>query len=533
MKKLLLFLLLLTSTITKAQIGGGYDFALNFGGAGSTINEMRYDANGNLFFTATIWGKCIFAGTQLNPGGYGTQALNEVIYGKISPDGTQTLLKRNIGSLHGRFDADGNLYAILSVGFPTAPVDYGNGIINNTNGVKLLKISNTGVAQWMKNIDTGSDVLSGESGKAAATITGMQITPDGNIFAVIAANNPSRNPPNAQFTYPNRIIKFNPSGDELWHTDVFSYSLYQISVPRIFVDDAGQVTFGLYNNDNKLYYNGEAIASQMSNYLSSAYSIVISLNADGSKKSAFADTKSSTAIVVFEGLNPINGNLYLNYSFSGNVKPTEAPFKDVVPIVQGGSTYAATGIMGLNSAGQYLDFKTAVDYKPNYEDIFRYGSNFVSIANKSANSVYEQGNYLFNDAKNYSVIEFLDQDFNFVKAFKVPESSIAALFQNKVAFGGAFKGNLTFGTTTLTQSFNDTDFQTLYPSYASLKADIFIAVADTNSIVTPAPANWLGVDNNWNNTANWSTGLVPDVSTIVKFNANTAQIVSSPKNSTV
>lgn len=525
MKKFLLFLFLLASTISKAQIGGGYDLAMNFGGAGTTVNQMQYDTNGNLFFIATVMGKNLFAGTQIDPGAYFGQPQAEMIYGKIAPNGTQTLIKRIPSGGEGRLDADGNLFMILRSGFPTAPIDFGNGIINDTNGAKLLRINNTGVAQWMKNIDTGSDILSGATGKAIINVQGMQFTPDGNLFAIIAANNPSPTPPTSQFTHPTRIIKFDANGDKVWHTEVFSGGTNgTITVPKIFVNDAGQLTFGINSTTNQFYYNGEAIASQMSVYSLglSQYSIVISLNADGSKKSVIADTGTNAA-VTFQGLNPINGNLYINYGVFANAKSTVAPFNNF-PFVQTSAPYSGGGTLVFNSSGQFLNYLTGSDFVPPLATMVRNGNKFAALYSVGANGVYERGNYIFNSTTDYSVLEFLDQDFNFVKALKTPIASSIALYQDKASITGEFKTNLTFGSTTLIASYNDTDFATRFPVFASLKTDMFIAVADAALIAPQSPANWLGVDNNWNNTANWSTGLVPDATTIIRFNTTAAQM---------
>ncbi len=523
---LILALLLLSSlNQTYAQLGNGWDSAFNFGGAGNSVTEMRYDANGNLYFLATVMGKNLFAGTQIDPGGFGSYPNTEIIYGKIAPNGTQTLLKQIKGGGEGRLDADGNLLMILRLGFPTAPVDFGNGIINNTIGAKLLKISNTGVTQWMKPIKTGSKENYGAAGVAILNVQGMQFTPDGNLYVVTAANGAALNPPTPTFSNPHRIIKFNANGDEVWHTELFSNATGGISVPKIFVDDAGQVTFGIYDTSNLWYYNGEALASQMGVYSfgRSAYSIVISLNADGSKKNTIADLGTNAA-TTFSGLNPINGNLYIGYSVYAPKVSTQFPFSTLPNIYAGNAMFEnflyVTNVTPIyNNAGQFVKYILNKDV-PVLSTMVRNGNRFVSALNLQDNVVYEKGAYIFN---NTAVLEFLDQDFNFVKALAVPKTSTIAVYQDKVSINGEFKTPLTFGTKTLTPGFNDPDFGTRFPIFGSLKSDMFITVADAAVIAPPIAANWLGVDNNWNNTANWSGGKVPDASTIVKFNANTAQ----------
>ncbi len=481
---LLLTLLLSGLTQTFAQLGNGWDSAFNFGGAGNSVSEMRYDANGNLYFLASVMGKNLFAGTQIDPGGFGSFPSNETIYGKIAPDGTQTLLKRIKSAGEGRLDADGNLYMILRAGYPSAPIDFGNGIINNTFGAKILKISNNGIAQWIKPIVTGTAEQYGAAGIAILNVQGMQITPDGNLYVVTAANGLALNPPNTQYTNPHRIIKFNASGDEVWHTELFtSSSLAGIAVPKIFVDDAGQVTFGLYDRSNLWYYNGEALASQMGVYQNTAYSLVISLNADGSKKNTIADL-GTNATTTFSGLNPINGDVYISYSAYSAKASTQAPFSTLPNIYAGtffeNSLYVFNGMLVYNSAGQYLKYILSKD-APVLTTITRSGNNFVSSLSKTLNEVYTKGNYNFTSTTDYGVLEFLDQNFNFIKALQVPKINIATIYQNKVSISGEFKTPLTFGSKTLTPSFNDTDFGTRFPFFASIKADMFIAVADNGT----------------------------------------------------
>ena len=532
MKKLhtlIIALILSGLTQTYAQLGNGWDSAFNFGGAGNNVTEMRYDANGNLYFLANVMGKNLFAGTQIDPGGFGSYPTTEIIYGKIAPNGTQTLLKRIAGSSgESRLDADGNLYMILTAGFPTAPIDFGNGIINNTNGAKLLKISNTGVAQWMKPIKTGSKENYGAAGVAVLNVQGMQFTPDGNLYVVTAANGVALNPPTPQFTNPHRIIKFNANGDEAWHTEVFSNSgLAGLTVPKMFVDDAGQVTFAIYATSNQWFYNGEAIASQMSTYnttVNVAYSIIISLNADGSKKNTIADTGTNTT-TTFSGLNPINGNKYIEYGAFAAAKSNIAPFSTLPNQTLGlfsESLYTFGGTLVYNNAGQYVKYLLGKD-APVLSTIVRNGSKFVSSLNLMSNVIFEKGDYIFNSTTDYSFIEFLDQDFNFIKALKGPKTSLMAAYQDKLCISGEFKTPLTFGSKTLIPNFNDPDFVTRFPIFTSIKSDMFIAVADAAVIAPPVAVTWLGIDNNWNNTANWSSGQVPDATSIVKFNANSAQ----------
>ncbi|WP_169303410.1 T9SS type A sorting domain-containing protein [Pedobacter cryophilus] len=534
MKKLLLFLLLLASTITKAQIGGGFDFAMNFGGAGSEIQTLKIDNQNNTCFVARIIGKAVFAGQQLDGGAFGSFPQVKTIIGKLSPTGAQTLI-RDFGQsslLKGIFNSNGDFYGLFT-GNASLPVDFGNGIILNNWGLYLIKFNNSGDAQFIKKVQIGNtDIQFGNSGIAIPNVHGLDFTPDGSLYVGMTSANIDTNAPNNAFRYPARVAKFDVNGDEVWHNDLYSANWASLSFPNQFVSNDGKVSFGIYTNSNQWYFNGQSIASEMSNYVNSAYSIIISLNADGTKNFTLSDGVSPTLL---RGVNPLTGDLYVNY-ISANVStfPTRAPYNTLPNsypnYISGTNFYLFQGTLIFNSAGSFVSYKLNQDFS---ESTFVTTQNgYVGVTNGLANNVIDKGgDYIFNNTTAYSVVSYYDQNFNFLKAVKAPPIATYNALGNKVVMASDFKTVLTLGTTTLTPNFNDTDFNTRFPAWASIKSDIYIAKVDENNIIAPSNANWLGIDNNWNNTANWSNGAVPDASTIVKFNATTAQmptIATSP-----
>lgn len=529
MKKLLLFLFLLITTITKAQIGGGFDFAMNFGGGGSGVQALKIDNQNNTYFVATIIGKAVFAGQQLDGGAFGTYPLVKTIVGKISSTGTQTLIRDfgQSGLLKGEFTRDGDFYGLFT-GNALTPVDFGNGVLLNNWGLYLIKFNNTGAAQFIKKVFIGNtDIQFGNSGIASPNIHGINITPDGNIYVGMTSANIDNGAPNATFKYPARIAKFNANGDEVWHNDLYSANWGNLSMPSQFVSNDGKVSFGIYTNSSQWYFNGQSIASEMSNYVNSAYSIVISLNADGTKNFTLSDVINPTLL---QGVNPISGDLYVNYT-NGNVstfagRPPYTTLPNLYPnSVAGTNYYLFVGLLTFNSSGTLTNYKLNKDFSETTYVTTQNG--IVGVTNGQANSIIDKGgDYIFSSATPYSVVSYYDQSFNFLKALKAPPIDIYDALGDNIVISGDFKTNLTIGSTTLIPSFNDTDFTTRFPAWASIKADMFISKANGNNVVAPATVNWLGVDNNWNNTGNWSNGTVPDASTIVRFNATTAQMPS-------
>ncbi len=530
MKKLILLFLFTALVVTgaNAQIGGGYDSAFNFGGGGSQVQTVTKTANGDNYFVATIIGKAFFAGQEIDGGAFGSFPLTKTIFGKTSSSGTQTLIKiLPQGGSGFAINQNGELY-FITTGSIYVATDYGNGVTNNAWGMYLVKLNNAGLGQFIKKINTGSDVEYGNSGLAIANVQGMQFTPDGNLFTTIDANNQTTAAAPG-YVYPHRIIKFDSDGNEVWHNEFFSKALLTgFSKPDQFVSNDGRVSFGVVSTTNQFYFEGEEISSKMSNYVNSQYTVVISLKPDGTKNFFIPNTAGA---VVLTGVNPNTGDLYINYS-NGNVGviPTNSPYTSLpnqYPVNTNGY-YLFTGTLTFSNSGIYQGYKTLFFY----DKLIATPTGFVGYEDGYANSPVDKGDYVFNSTTPFGILSYYDATFNFLKALKTPKIDKFYVSGDKIIITGSFKTNINVGNTTLIPSYYDTTFGTRFPSFASAKADIFIAQTDVNNITPPATNNWLGIDNNWNNTANWSTGIVPDATTLVKFNsavANMPTTGTSPK----
>ncbi|OAQ41814.1 hypothetical protein A5893_01470 [Pedobacter psychrophilus] len=530
MKKLLLLFLfaVVMALSTKAQIGGGYDSAFNFGGAGAEVKALTKTTNGDTYFVVTIYGRALFAGQQIDAGALGSFPNIKTIFCKVSSDGTQTILRDIVNGGTGfSINQNGELYFFMT-GSNYLTADYGNGITNNAWGTYLVKLNNAGLGQFIKKVNTGSNVEYGNSGIALANIQGMQFTPDGNLFVTIDANNQTTAVAPG-YVYPHRIIKFDANGNEVWHNDFFSKALLTgFSKPDQFVSNDGSVSFSINNTSNQFYFDGEEISSKMSNYVNSQYTVVISLKPDGTKKFIIP---AAAGITVLTGVNPTTGDLYIGYT-NGNVgvKPINAPYTSLInqyPVNAFGY-YLFNGTLTFNSSGVFQTYNALT-----FDKLIATTNGFIGFEKGFASTIIDKGgDYIFSTNTTEGVISYYDAAFNFLKAIKTPRLTVLSENLGKTLIAGDFKGTLSFGSTTLTQSYNDTDFQTRFPSFASIKADIFIAQADVNNITPPSPNNWVGVDNNWNNTANWSKGIVPDATTIVKFNSTTANMPTTATSPT-
>lgn len=511
MKKIYGFLLILICTIgAKAQIGEGFDYAMNLGGVGLKVVDMQYDGNGNLYFVADIMGKALFAGQQIDAGG-SRFANTQHIYGKISPNGTQTLLKAFNGSIECKISQSGELYGIILSGYPFWPTDFGNGFTDAVYGAKMIKMSNTGVTQWIKPFDPGSSWEYGKAGLSLG-VANMQITLDGNVYTATSANNIATNPPNATFQYPNRIAKYNSDGIEVWHTDVFtdSYSA-GIIAPKLFVSNNGKVTFGLFSTGGRYYYNGEEITSQMSKTTISS-SMIISLNPDGTKNFTIADVSRNTNNqVMLQAVNPFNGDIFVSYQ-AYFVKPENAPYNSFPTSTPNPNISNYIGVINFNSSGTYIKYDNNYSSVTLNKSLNARNNGFVNVI--SSND-YNKGDYVFSDTNYFGVVEIYDQNFNFSKAVKIPnvdtKLSVAG-FQDKVAIGGTFLIPLIIGNTTLTPQYNDPEFGTRFIYNAGIKFDVFFAQANVNTVTPITLLSFNGVKSNTGIKLNWVTAAEKNTS---------------------
>lgn len=521
MKKLLpIVMLLITAVAGKAQFANGWDRAMNFGGAGADVEELRY-VGSELYFFARMMGKYQFAGTNYDAGAIGSYPDQDLLFGKISASGTQTLLRRfksvELSAINGgaRIGADGSLY-VLRLGMGMAQ-NIGS-LTTPTYGVQLLKIDASGQPNAVKKLNTFSDIEFGTTGVAGPNLYAMQVKDNGDIYAILKSNTIRGS------VYAARVLKLDNAGEEIWHYEMTSPSaatstagILVDGMPRQFVDDAGNLTFKVATTGT-MSFNGETLPYEEP-YVYAGYgnlkNWIISLSGSGTKKWNTSAYVSPT----FYGVDPQSGEIYINYQYSRQspaVAASIAPFSSLPNIAPPPAfsyipaVYAWNGIITLNTSGSIVKAKAnygnAIAY-PTQMQIADNGRKVLFSATANGNVFKAGENFISFDASGYAAME-VDADFNPLTVFRLPAGSVMALSNNKFAFGGNFNAQTIIGSTTLIPNFIDTDFGTRFPVWASIKTDVLIAQGNLDQVsLTPESTTWKGLSTNWNDVANWTNGI--------------------------
>lgn len=521
MKKLLLMMLLFATAIaTKAQFTTGWNSAMNFGGAGTDVEELRYVGT-DLYFFARMMGKYQFAGNTYDAGAIGSYPDQELIFGKISAGGTQTMLRRfksvELCAITGgaRIGADGSLYVLRmalgtaqTIGPLTAPA----------YGVQLLKIAVDGQPIAVKKLNTFSDIEFGTSGVAGPNLYGMQVKDNGDIYAILKSNTVRGT------VYAARVLKLDNAGEEIWHYEMTAPSagtstagILVDGMPRQFVDDAGNLTFKVATTGT-ISFAGETLPYEEPYTYSGFGNLknwIISLNSSGVKKWSTSAYVSPT----FYGVNPHSGEIYINYSYSRQspaVAASIAPFSSLPnlapppPFSYIPAVYSWSGIITLNTAGAIVKTKSNYANATAYPTQMQMTDNgrIVLFSAATNGNVFKGGdNFISFDGPGHVAME-VDADFNPLTVFRLPAGSAMALKNNQFAFGGSFKTTTTVGSTTLTANAIDTDFNTRFPAWGSIKADVLIAEGNLDQVsLTPESTTWKGISTNWNDATNWTNGI--------------------------
>ena len=521
MKKLLLIIFLLYTAITaNAQFTSGWDMAMNFGGAGSDVEELRYVGT-DLYFFARMMGKYQFAGTNYDAGAIGSFPDQDLIFGKISTDGTQTLLRRfkstELLAMTGgaRIGADGSLY-ILRMALGTAQTL--GSLTTPASGVQLLKIDANGQYSAVKKLTTFSDIEFGTTAVPGPNLYAMQVKDNGDIYAILKSNTLRGS------VYAARVIKLDNAGEEVWHYEMTSPSagtstagILVDGMPRQFVDDAGNLTFKVATTGT-ISFAGETLPYEEPYTYSGFGNLknwIISLNSNGTKKW----NTSAYVAPTFYGVHPQSGEIYINYQYSRQspaIPASIAPFSSLPnlapppPFNYIPAVYSWSGIITFNTEGAMIKTKSNYANAVAYPTQMQITSNgrFVLFSAAANGNVFKAGdNFISFDGPGYVAME-VDADFNPLKVFKLPSGTAMALNNNKFAFGGSFKTQTTIGSTTLTPNYIDTDFATRFPSWASIKSDVLIAEGNLDQVSsTPETTTWKGLSTTWNDAANWTNGI--------------------------
>lgn len=533
--------LLVFANQSHAQDGITTSFA--FGGGATTIDEMRYATDGDLYFVARMGGKNTFAGVNYDAGGYNQYPLQQWLFGKVSTNGQQSMLKvfdRNASntnlynSLGGNqvIDKDGNLISVMTSTFPDN--NYGDGHVETAFGARIAKTNKNGVVQWVKPINTGVSINYGEAGTTLPNVNGLQVMDDGSVYLIISANYKITDSGSPYVDkYPTRIIKFNANGDEVWHHEIFADRNalgFLVSAPKQFVDNNGNlvVTVTIPSSHPANFISGGTTLTATNPY-GGNYWCLIGLDNTGNRKWFHSAGLGAN----FRAVDPNNGTVYVAYNYSGanNTPPAIAPYNtlpNINPAYPLVNSYMWRGMLKLDiTTGNITNAIANLPATGN--------NNFLTEAEKlhvradGSLVFYEHkenfsaiGDYLVPD--NYNAIIFTDANYGNVKVSQalMPKVEMIAENNTNFAIAGGFNKAFTLNSGTVTPFVVDTDFDTRFPLFAAAKTDTYIAQGEIGQIAAPKITKWTGATSTeWNDATNWSNGIA-DIVTIAEFDANVA-----------
>lgn len=512
-----IWLLLLAGT---ANAQDGFTNAFAFGGGFSSVKKMRYAVNGDLYFVASLGGRNKFAGNDYYGGKVSGSPAPVILYGKVSSNGTQTALKswtypHSPGSDFA-FDTDGNLFCVAEGTAPT--IDYGDGFVETGYGAKLIKVSNTGTVQWIKPINTGANVNYGAAGIPLAACEQIQVSANGDIHILIIANNKVNDSGSPNFDkFPTRIVKFNPSGDEVWHHELASENSGLSGVlpyaPEQFVDNNGNVVFGVTSGGPSIISGGTTLNG---NYPYGGYNYwLIALDNTGTRKWYHNDMVLGVGL---KAVNPRTGIVYFTYSSAGTT-PGTVPYNTLPDYLPASPGLHFTGTLKLDvNNGNMLGYTTTPSIV-NVSSMYIRDDDTLIFTNKQtgSSSFSEAGDYLFSGAQ--TIVAFADANYNVTKAFGMASLNAFAATTTLFAVGNSFKTTITLGGTTLTPFVNDPNFDSdgYSAPIITSKQDAYIAMGTINQIGAPKVTKWTGASStDWNSASNWTNG-VPDAATVAQF----------------
>lgn len=476
MKKTILIATLFFVITTVAQNNAtSFDWSFNAGGGFNTTKRMHYNSQGDLFSLITSGHQTTYGGTSMVDPGSGSSPGTISFIAKRTQTGTSTVfLQRNTpNTTYATFDdfAIDNQDNIIITGTTfgynsTVFYDFGNGVTLYGKGNFIAKFNSQGVCQWAKLITYN---LTGSLPYSENKPISLGILPNNDIYYANRSTNGNK---------PFWLIKFNPSGTEVWHKEWILPTSSTVGITssknNFFFDNTGKAYFILFNGYGDLVtLDGITLTPPAGSHPTTVS--ILSINNDGSN-GAFATYRGAIGDIAVE---KDSGNILLDWG-QYNVNPT--PFNTVPYNVN--SQYA--GVVALNSNLNFINCTSEVILN-DFESIFPLGNlKFVgndvllpnetlTIPNQSFTATHYTPTWKFFD--NFSIVKFVAHpNINGMNTFA---TNTFALFGSKLAVSGRYKlaNNPTVNVngTTLTTCDKDPNFATLYPNWVSLQEDVFIS----------------------------------------------------------
>ena len=245
MKKSILILLVLFSVVTFAQNNeASFDWAFNAGGGFNTTKRVQYNSQGDLFSLINSGHQTTYGGTTMLDPGSGPYPGTISFIGKRTQSGTSTVfLQKNIpNTTYATIDdfvIDSNDNVIITgatFGYDsTVFYNFGNGITLYGKGNFIAKYNPQGVCQWANLITY--DLIGSNSNSENKPIS-IGVLPNNDIYYANRSSNGIR---------PFWLIKFDPSGAEIWHKEWILPTSTVISIysskNNFFFDNTGTAYF--------------------------------------------------------------------------------------------------------------------------------------------------------------------------------------------------------------------------------------------------------------------------------------------------
>ena len=536
MKKLLLSFLLLIVINANAQIGGGWDWAVNSGSfGGTTFKHLKYTADGSeILMAGQALGAAYFGTTTLSAPAQGTYAGNIKFFGKINSVTNEQTIIRSFSNIPMNFDCittddAGNFY-VGGTFVSTTDFDFGNGVVipgSAFNLVVIAKFDPTGNTIWAKIFQLGA------IGNASPNVLKLAVSNSGNVF--FWGFNPNTDANNKR---NSPLYKLDGNGNTIWFKNALNNSNLvsnvnnEVYLSDKFIDNNENV-YLFVNTSSTIGYTFDGMSYPTTN-ASAGASTLVALNSNGIVTSGQTFQGGVTHFQV----NRNSGNLVFGwdqfYANPGAFQSLPHPLASLIPSYAN----AFTGMMETTNS---MSFVKAKDYSTVADNPFQItgnGNQFLSLPNGKLviattfykNVAYGAGiNSIYPaDATKYASA-IIETDVNwglekFIFGGKAPgvAQTFLTAFNDTYLIGagfyaeepGYFTSNpplptASFGTVNLTGFNAASNFTTAYTfsTSSSFRFDVALAQCKSANFPTISSTTWLGISSNWNTPSNWSNGV--------------------------
>ena len=474
MKKILLLFVLFSQLIFAQNNATSFDWSFNAGGGFNTTKRLHYNSQGDLLCLITSGHQTTFGGTTITDPGSGRFPGTVSFIGKRAQNGTSSVLiqRSTPNTTYATFedftidDNDNIIVTGSTFGYDaTVFYDFGNSIKLYGKGNFIAKFNPQGICQWANLITYN---LTGALPYSENKNIGLGVLPNNDIYFANRSTNGNK---------PFWLIKFNPSGAEIWHKEWVLPSISTVGIisskNNFFFDATGKAYFILFNGyGDPVTIDGIALTPPTGSHPSTVS--ILTINNDGTN-GLFSTHRGAIGDIAVE---KESGNILIDWG-QYNINP--APF-NTVPTLN--NIYA--GIVALDNNRSFINC-TADIVLNDFESIFPLGNlKFVGNDVLAPTETITIPNQTFTATKYSPTWKFFD-NFKVTKFVAHPEingtntasSNAMALYKNKLAVSGSYllenSPTITVNGTVLTTCDKDPNFATLYPSWTSLQGDVFIS----------------------------------------------------------